>query len=86
MSGVSHSTDGRTSFSYYLPCGMTVTYSGERQSYWRWLADTWGAGVAIWSIWLRVAWGFVVQGYLPRPSLVTAATLRIMCAFLGRAT
>ena len=65
----------RTSFSYYLPNGITVTYSGEAQSYFRWLRCTLIGGWGAWSMWFHIVRHLLSAGIYPDSKTV----VRLMC-------
>jgi hypothetical protein len=46
----------RRSITYRLPGGLRMTLTGEPKCYARWLLETWRAGLAVWLVWLKVAW------------------------------
>lgn len=67
-----------TSFTYHLPGGLEIVYRGEERSSFRWLVDTWRAGLSIWRIWLRVAVYMTFTGLLPRPENVTRIAIGVI--------
>lgn len=71
---------GRTSFTYYLPAGMSVTYCGGPDSWVGWLRKTWIGGYGAWMVWLR-CWRHHASAGDPRPSTATAEALRLFRRF-----